>query len=639
MRKTYWTILLGLLFALVPNIFTPVNAQKLNLGSSHALTNNENSAVSKDPLLAQEETPDDSDRVGTEFTVGPRFRLDYNSSGGGFDDFSGIEGFVPLSQTYDSALTYLSGRLNLDNDANLGSNLLLGHRFWVPKDKRIYGGYVAWDTRDTGSEVFNQLGLGIESLGDRWDWRVNSYLPLGNSRRASSRSGSQITGANFQNNNLLLGLADVQAVQSALTGIEAEAGLKITEFGNSGSLRGFGGLYYLTGDDVNGTVGARFRVQAQPIASVSLGTGIQFDDIFGTNFLFRVGVGFPALAVRSRDRPSTPDRLVQRLAEPVARNHAILVERQQFVDNSQAEAIAINPLTGEAYSFQHVDPLTGAAGGTGTFESPVNTIAAAVPLSASGHIVYVQAGDIGGGFTVPDGVQVRSVGPVQTVDTQLGKVQLPGSGSGNFPTLSNGDGVVLGNNTVLSGLEINNAFGDAILGSSLENVTIQDNRVNGAFGAGIRLEDVGENVLIERNRLDNSVFDTGIFVTASGNISQQLTIKNNSINGNAEQGILVRTTDSAQVVADIQDNVVAGNNVGSPSLTGIEVETNNTAPGSLCLRFEGNSSDTNATFTLADNSRFDVVDLANVDTNNAGTVSLVDLSGTTSFTEVSSCAQ
>ncbi|MGB3765521.1 MAG: DUF1565 domain-containing protein [Phormidesmis sp.] len=92
---------------------------------------------------------------------------------------------------------------------------------------------------------------------------------------------------------------------------------------------------------------------------------------------------------------------------------------------------------------------------------------------------------MGGGFTIPDGVQVRLVGPAQTVDTQLGAVQ------------------------------------DAI--------------------------------------------------------SQQLTIKNNNISGNAEQGILIRATQAAQAVADIQDNVVAGNNT-SVSATGIEVETNKVAP-------------------------------------------------------------
>jgi len=183
---------------------------------------------------------------------------------------------------------------------------------------------------------------------------------------------------------------------------------------------------------------------------------------------------------------------------------------------------------------------------------------------------------VGGGFTIPDGVQVRSVGPAQTVDTQLGAVQLPGSSSGAFPTISDGS-VVLGNNTALSGLEINDAFGDAILGQNLNNVTLQDNRVNGALGAGIKLEDVGGNVLIERNQLNNSVFDTGIFISTGDAISQQLTIKNNNISGNAEQGILIRATQAAQAVADIQDNVVAGNNT-SVSATGIEVETNNVAP-------------------------------------------------------------
>ena len=634
MRRSRWTILLGLFFTLIPSSFTPANAQRLNLENSPRLLLHKGELVRKEGTLLAQAAPDE--RVAADLLVRPRFRIDHSSSGGGFDGFTGVEGFVPVGQRSGNNLTYLNGRINLDNDANLGSNLILGHRFWVPKDKRVYGGYVAWDTRDTGSEFFNQVGVGIESLGDRWDWRVNSYLPVGNRRRSSGSGGPQITAVNFQNNNLLLDITDVEEIQEALGVIEAEAGVKIAEFGNGGDLRGFGGLYYLNGSEIGDTIGGRFRLQAQPIRSVSIGTGIQFDDVFGTNFLLQASISLPSSSVRSRSGKTRPDAVYHRLADSIARNNSIIVDQRRVGDGIQSDVVAVDPLTGEAYSIKHVDPLTGAPTAAGTFEAPVDTIANAVPLSSNGDIVYVQAGNAGGGFTIPDGVQVRSVGPVQTVSTQFGEVQLPGSGSGSLPTIDGGN-VILSNNTMISGLEINNAPGDAISGNNLENVTIRDNQVNAALGAGIALEDVGGDVLIENNQLDDSIFDTGIFVTTGGNVVQNLTIKGNSINDNAEQGILVRATGNAQVVADIQNNAVAGNNTADPSITGVEVETSNSTPGSLCLRFDDNSSDTDSTLTLAADSQFEVVDLANVDVNNAGTVSLVDTSNTTSFEEVSSC--
>lgn len=636
MRRTRWTILLGLFFALVPSSFTSANAQRLNLENSPRILLNKGELAGKKGFLLAQSASDEA--VATDLIVRPRFRVDHSSSGGGFNGFTGVEGFIPVGQRSGGNLTYLNGRVNLDNDANLGSNLILGHRFWLPEDKRVYGGYVAWDTRDTGSEFFNQVGVGVESLGDQLDWRVNAYLPVGNRRRRSGGSGPQIAGVNFRNNNLLLDITNVEDVEEALGVVEAEAGFKIAEFGNGGALRGFGGLYYLNGSEVGDTIGGRLRLQAQPMRAVSIGTGVQFDDLFGTNFLLQASISLPSSPVRRRRGRTRSDAVYHRLAEPIARNNSIIVDRRRVTDGSQADVVAVDPLTGEAYSIKHVDPLTGAPAAAGTAEAPVDTIANAVPLSESGDIVYVQAGNAGGGFNIPDGVQVRSVGPVQTVSTQFGDVRLPGSGSGSLPTIEGGN-VGLGNNTMISGLEINNAPGDAIFGNNLENVTIRDSRVNSALGAGIALEDVGGDVLIENNQLNDSQFDTGIFVTTGGSVAQNLTIRGNSINNNAEQGILVRATENAQVVADIQDNTVVGNNTADPSITGIEVETSNAAPGSLCLRFNGNSSDTDSTLTLATDSQFEVVNLADVDVNNAGTVSLVDASSTTSFEDVSSCVR
>ncbi len=55
------------------------------------------------------------------------------------------------------------GRLLLDNDANLGGNLLLGHRVYNPTSNRVLGAYLAYDKRSTGSSTLNQVIGGFES--------------------------------------------------------------------------------------------------------------------------------------------------------------------------------------------------------------------------------------------------------------------------------------------------------------------------------------------------------------------------------------------------------------------------------------------------------------------------------------------
>ena len=44
---------------------------------------------------------------------------------------------------------------------------------------RIYGGHFYYDYRDTGHSHYNQLSWGFESLGALFDYRVNAYLPVG----------------------------------------------------------------------------------------------------------------------------------------------------------------------------------------------------------------------------------------------------------------------------------------------------------------------------------------------------------------------------------------------------------------------------------------------------------------------------
>jgi hypothetical protein len=285
---------------------------------------------------------------------------------------------------------------------------------------------------------------------------------------------------------------------------------------------------------------------------------------------------------------------------------------------------------------RHVDPASGTTAGSGTFEAPVDNVANAVPLAVSGDIIYVQAGNAGGGFTIPDGVQVLSVGPAQILNTQFGEAELPLSGSGNLPTIDGGT-IVLGNDTTLSGFAITNAPGNAILGTDISNVTIEENQIDGALGAGVALENVGGTVLIENNQLNNSVFDTGIFVTTGGSVVQQLVIIGNVMEGNAEQGILVRATDTAQVSATVQNNTATDNNVADLAKTGIEIEANTTTSGNICLALDGNTSNTDYLLTLFPDGQFQVVGQADLSLNNTGTVVLADISGTTDFSDVTVC--
>jgi trimeric autotransporter adhesin len=419
--------------------------------------------------IAQPSEPEATPGVSAPDLVIPAWgSLEHNSSGGGFDGTTGLDGFIPLGQNPGHNITFLAPRLLLDNDGNFGGSLLLGHRFYDMESDRTYGGYFGLDVRETGESNFSQLGLGLESLGEQWDFRVNAYIPLGGSRNLIAESETNtgvLTSTQFQGNQLMLSSRQeqqlTQVYETALLGLDAEAGVRVARW-STGDLRAFGGLYYYDAEGTDDTLGWRVRLEARPIQNLSLGLGLQEDDLFGTNLQASVRFLFP------RSRPHGPitdnTEVVARLGNPLGRTPTIVVDTQVDTRTSVQESTEPlrNPEEEQAYRFIHV--ALGSQGGNGTVERPFGTVQQALNAAVSdgNTIVYVDAGNNATipAFTIPDRVRVLSQAPVQTLaglpfanipqasarlpfspttNYQEGiLVTLPFSGDGRFPIVQDG---------------------------------------------------------------------------------------------------------------------------------------------------------------------------------------------------------
>lgn len=570
----------------------------------------------------------------------PRLGINHTSSGGGYDGVTRLEGFLPLRQAAGENLTFLEGDFLIDNDANLGGSLVLGHRLYDAERDRIWGGYLAADHRQTDHNSFYQLGLGLESLG-KIDFRLNGYLPLGErSDLLDSRSfdSGTSTTAGFSGSLLLLAnqrtRRTTQLWETALGGFDAEVGGRILRW-DEGDLRAYGGLYYYGGPNSDDSWGWRLRLEAHPIDQIMVGATLQNDELFGTNFAVSLGLSWP------RVRPQVEvETVATRLGEPVLRSPTIVVNQQETVEEQieRTERPLMNPEEEQPYRFQHV--VLGRRGGDGTFENPFGTVQEALDATRSdgNAVVYVDRGNNAEipAFTIPNRVRVLSQGPTQilagmpfpgfprqTVRLPFSPtnnfrngilVRLPLSNDGRFPRIqdaSAADLVTLSNRSILSGFRLANAAGNAIVGRSITDTEIRDNRITNS-GRGIFLDqiadsvvlfdneisgsnggDAGEGILIRdnsgsaevtiaRQRLVNNRI--GLSLQTSGDLarrqgaSQTIRISDTAIENNAEQGIELAAEQFGNQIVQIENSTVR-NNGG----TGVQIRANRSGSQEVSL--------------------------------------------------------
>ncbi|MEM6451875.1 MAG: right-handed parallel beta-helix repeat-containing protein [Cyanobacteria bacterium P01_D01_bin.105] len=591
------------------------------------------------PQIAQQVEPStDADAESTPsgaeaLRLNPLFNFSF-TEGAGHEGFSSVGGFLPLFQTPGQNVTFLDGRVSIDNDGNFGGGLQAGHRALL-NDSTIWGIYAGVDARDTGDRTFTQANAGAELLGENWDVTLNANIPLGNARQVIS---SEIQAANpqFTGNQLLIDEQQVDQVQAALTTVSLDGGLELIDFGGGSSLWGRGGVYYLGGEASEDSLGFRASLDYRPKNNLRFGLGVQDDGIFGTNVMFSVNASLGSSPSRSYDSEESPveeslgSQIWARAAEPINRTNTVLVESRTDVEIIQTDVTAINPETGNAFVFRQVDPdaapptvlgdttlaaeiITAAIAREGTFEDPFTTIAQAANAADANadNIIFVQEGNAGGGFTLPDGVQVRSVGPVQQLNTQFGEVILPGSGSGNLPTITGQ--VTVGSNTLVSGLEIdpdkfaNGAAVDLGLAAALEppvvngieangeNITLEDN-VIANVDTGINLPDIDGTVSIVRNQISNTASDGIFFGNIEGEDNVTVTVADNTLDTIGDRGIEFDL---------IQGNAIANITVANNQITDAQLDS---------IFFEDIQQDAVAKITVEGN----VINAENVDPLDAG---------------------
>ncbi|TYQ31996.1 beta strand repeat-containing protein [Pseudanabaena sp. UWO310] len=515
-------------------------------------------------------------------------QLRYNGSGAGLDGNTSVELRIPLNQTPENFL-YLNPQVRLFNNGRMGSNLAVGYRSLNDIGKYILGGYLAYDNRDTGAQFFHQISAGLEFFAESWDMRLNAYLPVGKTN--TQLSETILNSGTFQGTQFLIDRE--RRFDAAMGGVELEAGT-IVNTGDAGYLRPYLGTYYYTATNSIGALGIKGGL-AYYGDLVNAGLSIQNDRIFGTSILFNIGIN---LSNRS-ERKVTPPTLLDRMNEPLSRNGSILVENQTVRDG----LVAINPVTGQPYSFFVVADSTTGLSGTPNVVSFANfsTALANAGASSGNGIVYTytpngSTAPTFSGFTIPDGTKVISSAPsVIPIAYQLGAggttfSNLPvTSNTGVYPIVNGTVTLASGSNQALIGYRINKNVGTtganpAVVGNNNVNSTIAYNNVTitapattpiGSSGRGIVLVSASGNTNVTGNQVSNAIAEGIRLDNVSGNaVISGNTVVNTiqpSTQTNVEASILVRNN-TGNINLTIANNTVGSNTAtaGVNEIDGIE---------------------------------------------------------------------
>ena len=380
-------------------------------------------------------------------------------------------------------------RVFVSNDSLFGGNVGLGYRYGVPHWDRYFGASLWYDLDETTGELFQQIGLSLETYGTFWDFRSNFYLPISHDQKTYHLT---VQNPQFAGNHVVYD--GFRRFGEALEGLDFEFGMLLpTAAGAKHDIRLSAGWYGFFGDDVPDIYGCKVRAEGNVNDHVQMQVEMTDDRTFGTNLTLGVAILFPG--GRLSDDPRSCCPAPRQAGEFVRRNYNVIVSQQNDV---QTGLTAINPATGNPYAVQHVanllEPTPTLAGGPGTVDNPFSTIAAA--QAAGADLIFAHAGSVfDEALVLRAGDRILGEGVDHYIAYgSYGTHLLPTATAGTVrPTLRGiaGTGVTLASNSHLSGFVVDGATGYGIRGSGIRNATVAHVDVLDAGLDGILLKNLG----------------------------------------------------------------------------------------------------------------------------------------------------
>lgn len=443
-------------------------------------------------------------------------------------------------------LLFVNTKFTPDTDEAWETNLGVGYRRLILDDKLVLGGNLFYDHRKTAyGSHFDQIGLGLEAMAEPGGvglaTRLNYYQPL-----TKAKMGVDF-GYVFYGNGIY-----TAGIEEPMTGFDYEAGVRIPGISNYVETWAYAGGYHFFGSHVPDINGFSARIEAMPTDFVRLGFEYRNDNINHDEYYGEVALEIPFsitnLVAGKNAFEGIGDvfkgsrSLKDRMVEHVHRDVDIVVGKDFL---SGPEAASGDGTLRDGIIFVSD---TGTASGTGTFENPYNTLAAAEAdplLGSSIYTIHVMRGN-GTGLAGND-FNVHSTG-----------VTIWGAGTTNpaYPYITNlAPGWPLITSTLTMNAQDMTVMGLYFNVSNASAITIG----SGAAGAGLS---------ITKNRIDSTgaygIY--GYFNNDFGTADDPVVISGNTISINSiinASGINLGNLTTGSIYASILNNSIDVDTSGS----------------------------------------------------------------------------
>jgi hypothetical protein len=494
------------------------------------------------------------------------------SGGIGYEDgYTTLEAFIASNPSQWIVTPFLDARGHVFNNGKWAANVGAGLRtLWK---NRAYGVNTYYDYRNTGRFHSNQVGVGLETLGELFDFRINGYLPVGT--KISDPYHTAFKG--FSGHHMLLS----QKYKSAMKGADAEFGF---HFGKSKSFDFYAaaGPYYFVGKKAHSIWGGKARIMGVFKDILTLEISDSYDRTFHNKFKGQASISFsfgPRSKVKEQGRPcAVANRLNDRMLQPVGRQEIIVI------DKTRKNTAAIDPATGQPYFFVFVDNTSRS---DGTYESPYHSLAQAQDNSSPHNIIYVFPGDgtttgMDSGIILKANQKLWGSGISYSIQTSEGMISIPAQSS-SWPTMTNtnidtdGNAITLATHNAISGLIITSANNDAIYGVDPQSLNVSSCMIENTATYAIEASFSGDaSISLTNNQFLNNV--NGVFLALNG--TSTVVCSDNTFTGQTSISSipLEISANSNILTARIENNVFDGNTTGS-----IRYDLNNVVNADITL--------------------------------------------------------